>query len=303
MEKGESEMKDIAKMLGCKYPIIQGAMGVICNPEMVAAVSEAGGYGLLATAFQKDPEKLKEQVEAVKELTDKPFGANLMAVNPQSLEFAEILADAGVKAITTSAGSPKNLQPFLKERDIKVFHVVSTAANAVKAEAAGVDAVIAEGSESGGMQGFNGASTMVLVPLVVDAVKIPVVAAGGIGDSRGYRAAFALGAQGVQIGTRFIASKECIAHAIYKDALVSASETDTRLMNWEWAQARVVNTPLVDQRPGGPSKADFAAMEAKMEQAWVKGDLEASTIPAGQIAGMIKEIKSVRQIIEGIVAE
>ena len=296
-------MKSITELLGCKYPIIQGAMGVICNPEMVAAVSEAGGYGMLATAFQKDPEKLREQIESVKELTDKPFGANLMAVNPQSLEFAAILADTGIKAVTTSGGLPDKIVSFLKEKDTRVFHVVATVANAVKAEAAGVDAVIAEGSESGGMQGFNGASTMVLVPLVADAVKIPVLAAGGIGDARGYRAAFALGAQGVQMGTRFIASKECIAHSVYKDFLVSADETDTRLMNWQWAQARVVKTPLLEKIPDGPSKADFAAMEAKMEQAWVNGDAEATTLPAGQITGMIKEIKSVREIIEEIVAE
>ncbi|MCP4666432.1 MAG: nitronate monooxygenase, partial [Deltaproteobacteria bacterium] len=176
-------MKDISELIGSKYPLIQGAMGVICNPEMVAAVSDAGGYGLLATAFLNDPDKLKKQVEAVKKLTDKPFGANLMAVNPKSIEFAEILAQAGIEAVTTSAGSPKTLVAFLKERGVKVLHVVANVANAVKAAGAGVDAIIAEGSESGGVQGFNGASTMVLVPLVVDAVSIPVVAAGGIGDS------------------------------------------------------------------------------------------------------------------------
>ena len=276
-------------------------MGVICNPEMVAAVSEAGGYGLLATAFQNDPDKLREQVEEVKKLTDKPFGANLMAVNPKSIEFAQILADADIKAVTTSAGSPKTLVAFLKERGIKVLHVVANVANAIKAEAAGVDAIIAEGSESGGVQGFNGASTIVLVPLVVDAVKIPVVAAGGIGDSRGYRAAFALGAKGVQVGTRFIASLECIAHGNYKDALVQSNETDTRLVNMEWAQARVVNTPLVEKMIGSPGKADFAAMESSMEDAWVKGDLNANIIPAGQIAGMVKQVKSVGQIIEEMV--
>ena len=296
-------MKSVTELLGCKYPIIQGAMGVICNPEMVAAVSEAGGYGVLATAFQKDPNKLREQIESVKELTNKPFGANLMAVNPKSLEFAAVLADAGIKAVTTSGGFPGKIVSFLKERDIKVFHVIATVTNAVKAEAAGVDAIIAEGSESGGMQGFNGASTMVLVPLVADAVKIPLLAAGGIGNSRGYRAAFALGAQGVQMGTRFIASKECIAHSVYKDFLVSSDETDTRLMNWEWAQARVVNTPLVVKTPDGPNKANFAAMEAKMEQAWVNGDADATILPAGQITGMIKNIKSVREIIEEIVTE
>jgi len=295
-------MQDISELLGTKYPIIQGAMGVISNPEMVSAVSEAGGFGLLATAFLTDSDKLKDQIEGVKKLTDKPFGANLVALNPKSLEFAEILADAGIKAVTTSAGSPKAIMGFLKERGIKVLHVVANVANAIKAEAIGVDAVIAEGSESGGIQGFNGASTIVLVPQVVDAVKIPVVAAGGIGDSRGYRAAFALGAKGVQVGTRFIASQECIAHENYKDALIKANDTDTRVVNMEFAQARVVRTPLVDKMIDAPDKVDFTSMGNSLEEAWVKGDTEANTLPAGQITGMIKEIKSVKEIIQEMVS-
>jgi len=297
-------MKDISEMLGCKYPIIQGPMGVICNPEFVAAVSEAGGYGLLATSFENDPGKLKAKVDAVKALTNKPFGANLMAVNPKAFEFADVLVEAGVKVVTTSGGSPKVLLPYLKERDIKVFHVVSNVSNAIKAAAAGVDAVIAEGSESGGMQGFNGASTMVLTPLVADAVDIPVVAAGGIGDSRGYKAAFILGAVGVQIGTAFIAAEECIAHANYKSALISASELDTRLMNVEWAQFRIVATPMAEEmmEKGGPSKTEFSAQGGSMEAAWVHGDLEAGIIAAGQITGMIKAVRPVREIIEEMVS-
>ena len=160
-------MKDISELLGSRYPIIQGAMGVICNPEMVAAVSEAGGYGLLATGFLSDPELLVKQIQAVKKLTDKPFGANLMAMNPMSMTFAQILADHGIQVITTSAGSPKELVSLLKERGVKVLHVVPAVEYAMKAEAAGADAVIAEGSESGGIQGYCGASTMVLVPMVV----------------------------------------------------------------------------------------------------------------------------------------
>jgi len=296
-------MKDISEMLGCKYPLIQGAMGVICNPEFVAAVSEAGGYGLLATAFENDPDRLKARVDAVKALTDKPFGANLMPMNPKAFAFADILAEGGVRAVTTSGGSPKALLPYLKERGIKVLHVVSNVANAVKAAAAGVDAVIAEGSESGGMQGFNGASTMVLVPLVVDAVHVPVVAAGGIGDARGYRAAFVLGAAGVQVGTAFIASRECIAHANYKNALISAGEADTRLINAQWAQFRVVATPFADKmlEKGGFSKEDFSAQGASMEAAWIRGDLNPGILAAGQIAGMIKAVRPVREIIEDMV--
>jgi enoyl-[acyl-carrier protein] reductase II len=298
-------MKDISELLGCKYPIIQGAMGVICNPEFVAAVSEAGGYGLLATAFDNDSAKFKVRVEGVKALTDKAFGANLMAIHPMAFEFADILVQAGVKAVTTSGGSPKALVPYLKERGVKVLHVVSNVSNAVKAAAAGVDAVIAEGSESGGMQGFNGASTMVLTPMVADAVDIPVVAAGGIGDRRGYRAAFVLGAVGVQVGTAFITAEECIAHANYKNALISASESDTRLMNAGWAQFRVVATPVVEKMmaKGGISKDEFSAQGARIEAAWLHGDLEAGTIPAGQSAGMTKTIRPVREIIEEMVRE
>ncbi len=295
-------MKDVSELLGCKYPIVQGAMGVISNPEMVSAVSEAGGYGLLATAFLTDPDKLKVQIEETKKLTDKPFGANLMAMNPKSLEFAEILADYDIKAVTTSGGSPKTVVGYLKERGVIVLHVVANVANAVKAAAAGVDVIIAEGSESGGIQGFNGASTLVLVPQVVDAVDVPVMAAGGIGDSRGYRAAFALGAKGVQIGTRFIASKECIAHENYKKALIDANETDTRVLNMEFAQARVVLTPIVEKMMDAPRGGEFTAMEGSLEESWVKGNMEVGTLPAGQITGIIKEIKTVREIIEEMVS-
>ena len=295
-------MKNVSEMLGCQYPIIQGAMGVISNPELVAAVSEAGGYGLLATAFLRDPDKLRTQINAVKGLTNKPFGANLAAINPMSLEFAQILVDSGIKAVTTSAGSPKELIPFLKDRDVTVLHVASNLDGAKKAEVLGANAIIAEGSESGGMQGFNGPSTMVLVPQVVDMVNVPVVAAGGIGDSRGYRAAFALGAKGVQVGTLFIASKECVAHEIYKKTICEADDINTRLVDLGRMQVRALRTPLVERWLEDQSQGDFSTLsEESLEAAWVKGDLEANTIPAGQIAGMIKEIKSVREIIEEMV--
>jgi len=191
-------MSNISELLGSQYPVIQGAMGVICNPELVAAVSEAGGYGLLATAFAEDPQEVRDQVRKTKELTDNPFGANLVVKNPLAAKFAEVLAEEGVGAVTVSGGSPKELIPFLQEQGIKVIVVVPTVDAARGAEAAGADAIVAEGAESGGAQGFGGVSTIVLVPAVVDAVNVPVIAAGGIGDSRGYRAAMALGAQGVQ---------------------------------------------------------------------------------------------------------
>lgn len=295
------KIKDISELLGSRYPIIQGAMGVICNPEMVAAVSEAGGYGLLATGFMSDPELLSRQIQAVKRLTGKPFGGNLMVMNPMSMTFAEVMSGHGIRAVTTSAGSPKALVSLLKDRGVKVLHVVANVDNAIKAEEAGVDAVIAEGSESGGIQGYKGASTMVLVPMVVDAVSIPVVAAGGIGDFRGYRAAFALGAKGVQVGTRFIASQECIAHVNYKKALCDAKETDTVLISRGRIRVRVIRTPLAEELLQRPQDTTFSSSSESLEEAWVKGDLKAYTLPSGQITGMIKEMKSVREIIEEMV--
>jgi enoyl-[acyl-carrier protein] reductase II len=295
------EMRDISELLGSRYPIIQGAMGVICNPEMVAAVSEAGGYGLLATAFLADPELLSRQIQAVKRLTDKPFGGNLMAMNPMSTTFAEILCEHGIRAVTTSAGSPKGLVSLLKGRGVKVLHVVANVDNAIKAEEAGVDAVIAEGTESGGIQGYKEASTMVLVPMVVDAVRIPVVAAGGIGDSRGYRAAFALGAKGVQVGTRFIASHECIAHVNYKKALCHAKETDTVLITRGKIRVRVIRTPFAEELLENPRDEAFGSLSGNLEEAWIRGNLKAYTLPSGQITGMIRKVKSIREIIEEMV--
>lgn len=293
-------MKDISKLIGTRYPIIQGAMGAISNPEMVAAVSEAGGCGILATAFITDLNTLDMQIHTVRKLTNQPFGVNLMIMNPMSQRFAQLLLERRVNIVTTSGGSPEALTGLLKGHGIKVLHVSSTVKSAIKAEKAGADAVIAEGSESGGIQGHNGASTMVLVPSVVDAVGIPVVAAGGIGDARTYRAAFSLGARGVQVGTRFIASEECIAHHNYKQAVLEASETDTLLLHRKKMRVRVVRTPLAETLWGSRIDEKFPLAE-KREAAWIKGDLKAYTLPCGQIAGMIKEIMPVRKIIEEMV--
>ena len=294
-------MEDISELLGCRYPIIQGAMSVISNPEMVAAVSEAGGYGLLATGFQSDPDMLISEIQAVKEITENPFGANLMAINPISLKFAEILVEEGINAVTTSAGNPKELVSFLKPKGVKILHVVPNVENAIRAEAAGADAVIAEGSESGGIQGYRGASTMVLIPMVVDAVNIPVVAAGGIGDSRGYRAAFELGAKGVQMGTRFLASSECIAHRNFKKALCEAKEIDTVLIKRERVRIRALRTAFAEEllKRHGDTKSMPTA--ESLNKAWREGDFDADVFAAGQIAGMIKGVKPVREIIEEMV--
>lgn len=295
-------MKDISELLGCRYPIIQGAMGVISNPELVAAVSEAGGFGLLATAFMKDEEFLRARIQAVRKLTDKPFGANLAAINPMNMAFARIIAEMGLPAVTISAGQPGDLAGYFKNKGIKILQVTANVENALRAEEAGVDAVIAEGSESGGLQGTAGVSTMVLTPMVVDAVKIPVVAAGGIGDARGYRAAFALGAKGVQVGTRFIASQECIAHDNAKRALCQAKETDTVLVGLGRLRVRVIRNAMVENLLKNPEGQSFARLVQHQDAAWLKGDLEASPLAAGQVTGLIKSVKSVREIIEEMAA-
>lgn len=291
----------VTEIFGCRYPVVQGAMGVICNPEFVAAVSEAGGFGLLATAFAESVDVVREQIKATKKLTDKPFGLNLFVMNPLAPEFARVLADEGIGAVTVSGGSPRALIPLLHELGIKAVVVVPAVKVALSAEAIGADAIVAEGSESGGVQGYQGASTMVLTPAVVDAVKVPVIAAGGIGDSRAYKAALALGAEGVQVGTRLIASTECIAHANYKNIIVQSPETGTALVDFKRFQVRALHTPLVDKLIQA-DQMDAGLFGGKaMEDSWLKGDSEAGILPAGQIAGLVHDVLSVRAIVQEMV--
>ena len=294
-------MSRVAELLGCEHPVIQGAMGVISNPEMVAAVSSAGGFGLLATAFAPDVETVRDQIRATKELTDRPFGANLQVMNPNTLQLAEVLADEEIPAVTVSGGSPRALIPLLQEKGIKTLVVVPTVEVARKAAQLGADAIIAEGTESGGIQGLVGASTMVLVPAVVDAVDVPVIAAGGIADSRSYRAALALGAEGVQVGTRFIACRECVAHEKYKTAILESAETGTGLLHMGRFQVRALRTPLLEEvlRSGKTGGGAFGA--ASFVASWIEGDLSAGALPAGEVVGLIHEVLTVREIIDEMV--
>lgn len=290
----------VTEILGSKYPILQGAMGHISNAELVAAVSEAGGYGLLAAAFW-DKERLADEVAKTKELTDKPFGANLVAWRSDSLEMVKVIADAGIRAVTTSAGDPKLLVDALHEAGVKVLHVVPSAALAIKAQAAGVDAVIAEGGESGGIQGPSPVSTLVLIPAVVDAVDLPVVAAGGIADKRTYRAAMALGASGVQVGTVFMASEECCLHDSFKKLIVDSDETDTVVIAFEGRiRVRALRTPYSEKLAsgeGGPRR-----FTGRWGKGVLKGDVEGAYLPAGQAVGLIRSIKSVKEIISEMVS-
>ena len=295
-------MSRVTSLLGSQYPVIQGAMGVICNPELVAAVSEAGGFGLLATAFTDDPDFLRNQVKATKKLTNKPFGSNIFVMNPLAQQFVEVLSQEGVRLVTVSGGSPKTLIPILHDVGMKVIVVSATVEGAKGAEALGADAIVAEGAESGGVQGFKGVSTMVLVPAVVDAVKIPVIAAGGIGDARGYKAAFTLGAEGVQMGTRFIATKECIAHSLYKNTILDSDETGTGLVNMGRFQIRALRTNLVERLIRGDESTLPGFVRQVMEDGWIKGNVEAGVLPAGQVAGLISDMPSVREVINEIVS-
>ncbi|BEQ14768.1 2-nitropropane dioxygenase [Desulfoferula mesophila] len=278
-------------------------MGVICNPEMVAAVSQAGGFGVLGSAFQNDPEALRRQIEQVQALTERPFGANLTVLNPISAQLAQVILEMGIKAVTTSAGDPTPLVDQLKTHGVMVLHVCPTVDKAVKARAAGVDAVIAEGGESGGIQGVDAVGTMVLVPAVCDAVDIPVVAAGGIGDARGYRAALALGASGVQVGTRFIASVECVAHPTYKEMICQASDTSTFLIKRGGRiRVRVLPTNLAKSlRTDDSGQVGTALGGDAIGKAWIGGDVEAYTLPAGQVSGLVQQVRTVAQIIEEMV--
>jgi enoyl-[acyl-carrier protein] reductase II len=293
-------MNEVTDMLGSEYPIIQGAMAGCSNPEMVAAVSDAGGYGLLASGSMAGKGQLIEQMEAVHKLTKKPFGVNLMAMNPKSPDYVDIIADFGITTVTTSAGSPAKLIPLLHDRGIKVIQVVPTAALAMKVEAMGVDAVVAEGTESGGMQGANGVATMVLVPAVVDSVKIPVLAAGGIVDSRGYNASFALGAQGVQIGTAFMVSKECIIEEEVKNLMIEAAETDTTLLGSGRAFSRTLVTPEIRALLEKAAKESASPGHGGSRAALREEGL--STTTAGQCVGLLRGIRSVKEIIEEMVS-
>lgn len=294
-------MSRISELLNVEYPIIQGAIGVIGNPKLVASVSEAGGFGLLATAFATDVEFVRDQVRSTRAITMKPFGANLFTMNSMSLDFAAVLVEEGINAVTVSGENPEPLIPFLREHGIKVLAVVKTVESALKAESLGADAVVAEGNESGGIQEFSAASTMVLVPAVADAVKVPVIAAGGIGDSRGYRAALALGAEGVQVGTRFIATKECIAHDNYKHLIVNANDQDTMLINLGTFQVRVLRTVLTDRIEDAEEALHYFGDRA-LEDSWLKGNLDGGLLPAGQIAGLVNKILSARDVIRQMTA-
>ena len=296
-------MNRITEMLGIKYPIIQGAMQDVAKAGLVAAVSNAGGLGVLASG-QDTPEQVREEIRKVKELTDKPFAVNLMFLNKKVPEIVDVVIEEGVKIVTTGAGTPKLYMPKLKEAGIKVMPVIPNVKIAKKMEELGVDAVIAEGMESGGHIGTMTSQT--LWPQVVDAVKIPVIAAGGIADNRGVKAAMAMGAEGVQCGTIFSISKESPVGDNWKKVIIESKDTSIGVIGTKMgvASRTVVNKKAKELYGLEDKMTDKLKFNQLLDEAYRKAvyqdDVENGIIFAGSVAGMIHESKSTAEIISDL---
>ncbi|MCI9545389.1 MAG: enoyl-[acyl-carrier-protein] reductase FabK [Lachnospiraceae bacterium] len=297
---------EISRLLGIEYPIIQGGMAWVAEHHLAAAVSEAGGLGLIGAA-NAPADWVREQIREAKKLTDKPFGVNIMLMSPYADEVAKVVAEEGIKVVTTGAGNPEKYMELWKGAGMKVIPVVASVALAKRMERSGADAVVAEGCESGGHIGES--TTMTLVPQVADAVKIPVIAAGGIADGRGVAAAFMLGAKGVQMGTCFVVTDEAQVHDNYKERILKAKDIDTKVTG------RSTGHPIRTLRNEMTKKymaleeqgASFEELEyltlGGLRNAVVDGDVKNGSVMAGQIAGMVKERMSCKALIEKLVRE
>jgi enoyl-[acyl-carrier protein] reductase II len=296
----------ICDLFNIKYPIIQGGMAHVATAELVSAVSNAGGLGIIGSGAA-EPEWVRNQIHLTRQKTDKPFGVNILLISPFAEQVVDLVLEEKVAVVTTGAGNPGPYIPRFKEAGIKVMPVVASVALARRLERAGADAFVAEGMESGGEIGEI--TTMALVPQVVDRVQIPVVAAGGIADGRGLAAALALGAQGVQMGTRFVTSEECIAHPAYKQAVVDASDRSTIISGQSTGYSvrsleNKLTREFIEKEKSGISVEQIIEFGVgRVRMGLIEGDLEWGTLLAGQISGMIKEIKPVKVITEEMVAE
>ena len=295
----------ITELLGIEYPIIQGGMAWVAEYHLAAAVSNAGGLGLIGAA-SAPVEVIREQIHKTRELTDRPFGINVMLMNPNADDVAQLIVDEGIRVVTTGAGNPSKYIPMWKEAGVKIIPVVASVAMAKLMERAGADALVAEGMESGGHIGS--ATTMTLVPQVVDAVQIPVIAAGGIGDGRGLAAAFMLGAEAVQIGTRFCVAEEAITHANYKERIIKAKDIDTAVTGTSHGHPiRCLRNNMtkeylrLEQEGAGFEELEYLTL-GSLRNAVMDGDVMNGTVMAGQIAGMISKIQSCDEIIQEIIA-
>lgn len=296
----------VTELLGIEYPIIQGGMAWVAEYHLAAAASEAGGLGIIG-AGGAPAEFVREQIRKAKELTDKPFGVNVMLMNPEADAIAQVIVDEGVKVVTTGAGNPGKYMSLWKEAGVKVIPVVASVALAKMMERAGADAVIAEGTESGGHIGA--ATTMTLVPQVVDAVSIPVIAAGGVCDGRGFAAARMLGAQAVQMGTRFLVAKECTVHQNYKDKVIKAKDIDSEVTGRSTGHpVRSIRNNMTREylklEEQGATLEELEKLTlGSLRKAVVDGDVVTGTIMAGQIAGMVKKEQTCKEIMEEIMSE
>ena len=297
---------EVTRLLGIKVPVIQGGMAWVAEYHLAAAVSNAGGLGLIGAA-SAPAEWVRDQIRKAKELTDRPFGVNIMLMSPYAEEVAQVVVEEGVKVVTTGAGNPEKYMEMWKKAGVKVIPVVASAALAKRMERCGADAVVAEGCEAGGHIGEN--TTMCLVPQIVDAVKIPVIAAGGIADGRGMAAAFMLGAKGVQMGTHFIVTDECQVHNAYKERILKAKDIDSRVTG------RSTGHPVRALRNDMTKKylelekqgASFEELEqltlGGLRKAVLDGDVKDGSVMAGQIAGLVKERMSCKELIHRLVTE
>ncbi|WP_339886922.1 nitronate monooxygenase [uncultured Flavobacterium sp.] len=301
-------MNKITSLFEIKYPIIQGGMIWNSGYKLASAVSNAGGLGLIG-AGSMYPDVLREHIQKCKKATDKPFGVNVPMLYPNIEEIIQIIIEEGVKIVFTSAGNPKTWTKHLKDNGIKVVHVVSSAKFAMKAQDAGVDAVVAEGFEAGGHNGRDETTTLTLIPIVRENINIPLIAAGGIATGRGMMAAMILGADGVQMGTRFVASTESSAHADFKTTVVNANEGDTQLTLKELAPVRLVKNKFYNDvqelYTKCPSKEDLEALLGKRraKRGMFEGDLIEGELEIGQISGLIHDILPVQTIIDNVIKE
>lgn len=296
----------ITQLLGIKYPVIQGGMAWVAEHHLAAAVSEAGGLGLLGGA-NAPGEVIREEIRKTRKLTDKPFGVNVMLMSPHAQDVARVVVEESVSVVTTGAGNPEKFMEEWKRAGIKVIPVVASVALAKRMERSGADGVVAEGYESGGHIGE--ATTMTLVPQVADAVSIPVIAAGGIADGRGLAAALMLGAEAVQMGTRFVAAREAVVHENYKKRIIQAKDIDTAVTGRSHGHPirclrnQMTREYLQMEREGKPfEELEYLTLGA-LRRAVVEGEIQEGSVMAGQIAGLIDGEKTCREIVEEIVSD
>ena len=301
-------MNRIQQLFGIKYPIIQGGMIWCSGWELAAAVSNAGGLGLIGSGSMY-PEVLRDHIRKCKSATNKPFGVNIPLMYPNIQDHIQIVIDEGVKIVFTSAGSPKKYTSFLQEHGIKVAHVIANKKFAIKCVEAGVDAIVAEGFEAGGHNGAEEITTMCLIPMIADAVNIPLIAAGGISSGKSMFAAMVLGADGVQMGSRFVASEECSAHINFKHKVVAADEGETVLTLKELTAVRLIKNGFYDEiqkaykRNATHEELKELLGRGRAKKGMFEGDLIKGELEIGQVSAMIKEIKPVADIISQIVED